>query len=126
MSADPDRPLLRRLARGVYPAFLPAGEAPCGGAERYLEDLWRSAPWFVALGHTVLVALVWVLPPFLAGRARLFPSLPRDEQERMLRRMLASPSYPLRVAGAVCKGAALTATLRDPDARARLLGGRAS
>ncbi len=112
---------LRWLGRGVYPAFLPTEGGIPAGAERYLEDLWRQAPRFVALGHTALALAICCLPPFLLGRLRAFPALPQEDRERMLRGMMGSRWYLLRVAASAAKGAALIAILRDPEARAALL-----
>ena len=108
--------LLRWLGRGVYPAFLPLEGPPAAGAERFLEDLWRQAPWFVALGHTALALALCALPLF-TGRLRLLPNLPQDEREALLGRLLASRWYPLRAAAYAAKGTALISVLRDPESR---------
>jgi hypothetical protein len=113
---------LRWLGREVYGAVLPAPEgAGAEGAERYLEDLWRDAPRFVAFGQTMLALAVCLLPPILVKRFCLFPSLPCEEQERMLRRMISSRWYLLRWAGQACRQIGLIAVLRDPAGRKAML-----
>jgi hypothetical protein len=112
---------LRWLARGVYPAFLPVDGPVSPSTERYLEDLWREAPWRVALAHTGVVLCICLLPLFLLGRPRLFPALTQEEQSEVLMRMHRSRWYALRLAAAAARTAALLAALRVPEDRLRLL-----
>ena len=121
----PVRAALRWLSRSVYGEWMPApGEALARAGERYLEDLWRDAPWPVALGATGAAAVISVLPVALIGTLRLFHSLSRADKDRLALRLLTARAYPLRLLGHAAQAGALVATLRDPAARAVLLGAR--
>jgi len=96
--------------------------AGAAGVERYLEDLWRDAPWPVALGHTLTALAMCAVPLALGRTLRPFPSLSSDEQGALVSRMLRHPWYPVRLLGFTVRGNALVAALRDPAARAAILG----
>ena len=83
--------LLKYLGRHVYGSFLGYQINP--GAELYLEDLWRDAPWFVALTHTGLALLVMLLPLFIVGKFCLFSKLSQKNQEKMQQKMILSKFY---------------------------------
>jgi hypothetical protein len=91
------------------------------GASRFLEDLWRNAPWRVALPSTVGVLAIVLSPPFVIRRARLFHRLRPEEQERLLARWMTARLYLLRLLFFAVKSQALVAVLRDDEAR-RTLG----
>jgi choline dehydrogenase-like flavoprotein len=118
------RHALQWLSRSVYGGCLPReGAPPETGVERYLEDLWRDAPWPVALGHT-LTALIMCAAPLALGRGlRPFPTLTTEAQGAFLTHLLQHPWYPARLLGFTVRGTALVAALRDPAARGALLGG---
>lgn len=97
-------------------------ETGAGGVERYLEDLWREARWPVALAHTLAALLMCAAPLALGHALRPFPFLSSDEQGALLARMLRHPWYPVRLLGFTIRGHALVALLRDPVARAGVLG----
>jgi choline dehydrogenase-like flavoprotein len=96
--------------------------AGAAGVERYLEDLWRDAPWPVALGHTLTAVAMCAIPLALGRTLRPFSSLSSDEQGALVSRMLRHPWYPVRLLGFTVRGNALVAALRDPAARAAILG----
>jgi choline dehydrogenase-like flavoprotein len=115
------RRLLRWLGATVYPSFgLPGGDAG-PGASRFLEDLWREAPWFVALAHTLLALGMLAAPWFALRSWRLLPWLDAEGRAAALGTLLASPVYPIRLAAWAVRGYAMVAVLRDPAQRARLL-----
>lgn len=116
------RRALRWLSRNVYGGFLPPAVGPATGVERYLEDLWRDAPWPVALGHTLAALVMCALPLALGWTLRPFSFLSSDEQGVFLARVLRHPWYPVRLLGFMVRGNALVAALRDPVARAAILG----
>jgi len=115
------RRVLRWLSRNVYGGCVPPA-AGTAGVERYLEDLWRDAPWPVALGHTLTALAMCAVPLALGRTLRPFPSLSSDEQGALVSRMLRHPWYPVRLLGFTVRGNALVAALRDPAARAAILG----
>ena len=114
------RSVLRWLGRNVYPAFVPDGA--CAGAERFLEDVWRDAPRRVAFAHTAMAALTCLLPMAMLRTLRPLPFLPAAERERFVARALAAKRYAVRVMAYAMRGNAFVAVLRDPTARARMLG----
>jgi choline dehydrogenase-like flavoprotein len=119
---QPLRLALRWLSRAVYGGCLPGGAEPAGaGVERYLEDLWRDAPWPVALGHTLTALMMCAAPLALGHGLRPFPALTADEQGTLLARLLQHPWYPARLLAFTVRGNALVAALRDPHARAAFL-----
>jgi len=113
--------VLRWLSRTVYGGCVPPA-AGAVGVERYLEDLWRDAPWPVALGHTLTAVAMCAVPLALGRTLRPFSSLSSDEQGALVSRMLRHPWYPVRLLGFTVRGNALVAALRDPAARAAILG----
>jgi hypothetical protein len=112
--------LTRVWAGSVYAAMVPVLPGPGAGATTFLEDLWREAPRRLALASTVGVLLIALSPPLVLGRLTLFHRLRRDEQERLLGKLLGVRSYPLRMLVFGVKSQALVAVLRDPAARKRL------
>ena len=66
--------VLRWLSRTVYGGCVPPA-AGAVGVERYLEDLWRDAPWPVALGHTLTAVAMCAIPLALGRTLRPFSSL---------------------------------------------------
>jgi len=115
------RRVLRWLSRNVYGGCVPPA-AGTAGVERYLEDLWRDAPWPVALGHTLTAVAMCAIPLALGRTLRPFSSLSSDEQGALVSRMLRHPWYAVRLLGFTVRGNALVAALRDPAARAAILG----
>jgi len=119
---DPSaRRVLRWLSRNVYGGCVPPA-AGAAGVERYLEDLWRDAPWPVALGHTLTALAMCAVPLALGRTLRPFSSLSSDEQGALVSCMLRHPWYPVRLLSFTVRGNALVAALRDPAARAAILG----
>lgn len=117
------RRVLRWLGRHAYGTWIPAGEPQhLRGAERFLEDVWRDAPRRVAAAHTAMAIATCALPLLVLRTLRPLPWLGRRARDTFARRVLGSASYPLRLLGYAMRGNALVAVLRDPDARAALLG----
>ena len=116
--------MLLRFARvwagGVYAAIVPVVPHTPGGAAMFLEDLWRSAPWRIALASTVGVLLIAISPAVVVGRFTLFHRLPVDDQERVLQRLMNARLYLVRLLFVAVKGQALVAVLRDEECRKAL------
>ena len=117
---NPFQSTLRWLSREVYGGLVPTTE-PLQGAETYLIDLWKRAPFRVAATHTALAIAVLVLPLFVLGKLRLFPQLSRADKAEMQKRMARSPRYLFRLIFYGVRGHALVASLRDPLGRKSLL-----
>lgn len=97
--------------------MVPATSRIPGGAERFLEDLWRVAPRRVALGSTLAVLAIALSPPLTLRRWAVFHRLSADEREAALRALLTVRLYPLRLLVTGVKMQALVAVLRDEDCR---------
>jgi hypothetical protein len=114
----------RRVARvwagHVFAALVPVSEGVPPGAETFLEDLWRTAPWRVALSCTLAVVVIALSPPLLLGRPALFHTLSPADRERLLARWARADAYLLRMLLTGVKGQALVAVLRDPACRREL------
>ena len=79
------------------------------GASRFLEDLWKTAPWRVAVPSTVGVLVIALSPAFVIRRARLFHQLRPEEQERLLSRWMTARLYLARLLFFAVKSQALVA-----------------
>ena len=113
--------IARVWAGSVYAAMVPVGPGIPTGASGFLEDLWRDAPWRIALPSTLGVLLIALSPPLVLGRARGFHRLDGADQQRLLQRWLQARPYPFRLLFFAVKSQALVAVLRDEDCR-RTLG----
>jgi hypothetical protein len=117
-------PIVLRVARvwggSVYAAMVPVTMDIPTGAAGFIEDLWRAAPWRIALPSTLGVLAIALSPPLLLGRFRLFHQLDAPDQQRLLQRWLRVRLYPLRILFFAVKGQALVAVLRDEHCRAAL------
>lgn len=107
----------RRCGGSVYAALVPVDNAIPEAASLFLEDVWRVAPWWVAVGNWVAVLLVCISPPLVLGRLACFPSLSPDDKERLLQRFSRVRLYPVRLLFSGVKGMALVAVLRDQRIR---------
>jgi hypothetical protein len=101
--------------------MVPVANGIPGGAERFLEDLWRVAPRRVAFGSTVAVLAIAISPPLTLRRWAAFHQLSADERDAAVRILLGFRFYPLRLMVTAVKMQALVAVLRDDDCR-RALG----
>ncbi len=116
------RRFLRWLGGGIYPALsLRSRPEARRAAEQHFERLWRQAPPVVALVHTLIALAICLLPPFLLGRFRPFSSLAPADQDRMVRRMLGSRLFLLRLLAYAARGQAMVAVLKDPEVRRAVL-----
>jgi hypothetical protein len=109
------------LGKEIYLGFVPVDPALSRGAENYLVDLWAQAPRSVAVIHTTLALIVWMLPIVVLKRPVLFHQLSTPDQEKMIRRMKTSRIYLIRLIAYGVKGHALVAVFREPSARRQLL-----
>jgi hypothetical protein len=110
----------RRCGGSVYAAFLPRGEFVPDAAATFLEDVWRTAPWWVTAGNVLGVFVLCLSPPLVMRRLACFPSLSPAEKEEFLRRFARIELYPARLLFAGVKGMALVAILRDEHLRRKL------
>ena len=112
--------IARVWAGSVYAAMVPVGAAVPAGAASFLEDLWRAAPWRIALPSTLGVLAIALSPLLVLGRARVFHQLGAADQQRLLQRWLTARPYPLRLLFFAVKSQALVAVLRDRHCRQAL------
>jgi len=101
----------------------PAAEPSAAGVERYLEDLWRDAPWPVALGNALTALAMCAVPLAPGAHCGRFPRSRAMSRARSSRACCGIPGILVRLLGFTVRGRALVAPLRDPATRAAILGG---
>jgi len=101
----------------------PSGAVP-DGRELDTDDFWdeyqRSAPNLLRLGFRASVWAITFAPIPLLRKAKLFASLSRDEQDRVLEILSGSRFYLVRQLPLTIKLLSCFACLRDDDVRARV------
>ncbi|NOU26967.1 MAG: hypothetical protein HOO96_03590 [Polyangiaceae bacterium] len=88
-------------AASVLDAMFPRGASlPLGIADMdvrgFLDRTFTSFPTEPVLGLRLTLWIIVFAPLLVLKRARLFPSLPRPEQERVLDALFKSPIYAVR------------------------------
>jgi hypothetical protein len=93
----------RRWLMEIFAALLPASDDPrfplgasALGAERYIDDLMRSAPRDFALGLRVCTWLLQLAPLFTYGRLVRFAGLDAAARSELLERLTRSDVYLIR------------------------------
>lgn len=93
----------RRWLLLVFDTIVPAGTSertPLGARDvpmdRFLDDLFRSAPLHFCLGLKLCLWVVMFAPLFVLGRFRTFVGLGDSDRLRLLERLGESDTYLLR------------------------------
>jgi hypothetical protein len=115
----------RRWRDALFAAMIPrtaegTDELP-GLSELDLTSFWhnldRTAPPLLRLGLRASVWLLTFAPLLVLGTPRLFPALPAEKRDALLRRAAGSRLYLLRQLVAAVKALACLAYLHDPRVR---------
>lgn len=114
----------RDRVASLLAAILPPEEL--GGTRASLPEFVGGFAATLPVERRVLVRIgleiLWLVAPlFLIGKPVTFSRLEVDEQERLLRRLVYSRLYPLRLLGLMLKSLAGLATLGDPAVRRHLV-----
>jgi hypothetical protein len=117
----------RRWLAEIFAAMLPASDDPrfplgasALGAERYIDDLMRSAPRDFALGLRVCTWLVQLAPLFTYGRLAGFAGLDAAQRSELLERLTRSDVYLIRELPMLFKTAACLGLCGLPDLQRRI------
>src|SRR4051812_48368100 len=93
----------RRWFAVVFDTILPSGVSdrlPLGARDvpldRFVDDLFASAPTRMLAGFRLALWVAWLAPLFVLRRARLFGGLSRGERLAVLERLRRSDVYAIR------------------------------
>lgn len=117
----------RRWLLVVFETIVPSGTSqrtPLGARDapmdRFLEDLFRSAPLHFCLGLKACLYFVMVAPLFVLGRFSTFLGLTEGERLKLLEKLGESDTYVIREMPLLFKTVACLGFCGLPEVQSRL------
>lgn len=106
-------------------AIFPGGDGVAGieamDLRGYLVEVVARVPWKAALGLRLAIWVVALAPPFVLRRFATIAGLATADRERVVARLIASPSYGLRSLVLILKTIGALLYAGDDAVRARML-----